>query len=235
MQLFYTKEIIGDFAYFDEVEARHCTQVLRKKVGDSIHFIDGKGSLYRGEIDETGKKKCVVRILEHHANFGQRSFYLHIAIAPTKNTDRLEWFLEKATEIGIDEITPIFCDHSERTRLRNDRLEKIILSAAKQSLKAKLPQLNEPLKIDQFFRQIEPANQHLFIAHCAEGEKKSLQHNYQKGGNVIMLIGPEGDFSEREIQLAFEHGFSSISLGESRLRTETAAIVACTCVNFINQ
>jgi 16S rRNA (uracil1498-N3)-methyltransferase len=234
MQLFYVTNINGEFAHFDEIEARHCVQVLRKKEGDFVHFIDGKGGFYKGEIDETGKKKCVVKILDHQPDFAKRNFHLHIAIAPTKNIARLEWFLEKTTEIGIDEITPILCDHSERTKIRLDRLQKVLISAMKQSLKAKLPKLNEPQKLDAFIKQIDKDNQELYIAHCADGEKNDLKHNYQKGKNVLVLIGPEGDFSNREIQLAFEHDFSSITLGESRLRTETAGIVACTYLNFMN-
>lgn len=234
MQLFYITNISGDFAHFDEIEARHCVQVLRKKVGDIVHFVDGQGGFYKGEIDETGKKKCVVKILEHQADFAKRNFYLHIAIAPTKNIARLEWFLEKATEIGIDEITPILCDHSERTKIRHDRLEKVLVAAMKQSLKAKLPKLNNLQKLEVFFQNMEKENRQLFIAHCEDGEKSELQHNYQKGNNVVVLIGPEGDFSNREINMAFEHDFSSITLGESRLRTETAGIVACTYLNFLN-
>jgi len=235
MQLFYVTNIEGDFAYLDEVEARHAVQVLRKSVGDALNFVDGKGTFYKGEIDETGKKKCVLKILEKIERFAARNFYLHIVIAPTKNIARLEWFLEKATEIGIDEITLVFCDHSERTKVRMDRLGKVLVSAMKQSLKATLPQLNEPQKLATFFKSNKFEKGQLFIAHCADGEKNTLQNNYQKEENVTLLIGPEGDFSAREIELANQHGFGSITFGESRLRTETAGIYACTVLNFLNQ
>lgn len=234
MNLFFTNHIEGNYAYLDEIESRHCVQVLRKKTGETIQFIDGNGGFYKGIIEEAHKKKCVLKIESQKLEFDKRNFRLHIGIAPTKNINRFEWFLEKVTEIGIDQITPIFCEHSERKRIRLDRLEKIILSATKQSLKAYLPILNEPQKALEFIEKQEHGNQK-FIAHCQEGDKKSLKESYQLAGDVCLLIGPEGDFSKEEVAFANKHDFSSISLGKSRLRTETAGIVACQILNFLNE
>ena len=234
MNLFYTNIIEKNVAILPEIEARHCVQVLRKRVGDSIQFIDGKGGFYEGIIDETGKKKCIIKIEKSTQNFGKRNHYLHIAIAPTKNIDRFEWFLEKATEIGIDEITPLYCEHSERKRIRLDRLEKIVLSAMKQSLKAYLPKLNDLTKFNDFLNDFPKNIDPKFIAHCQDGEKTHLKNNSLIAQNVTVLIGPEGDFSPAEIQKANQHDFGSVTLGTSRLRTETAGIVACHIVNLLN-
>lgn len=234
MNLFYTTKIEGNYAWLEEPEARHCFQVLRKQVGDVLHFVDGNGTLFEGQIDEIGKKKCVLKIIREEKEFQKRSHYLHIAIAPTKNIDRLEWFLEKATEIGIDEISPIICDHSERRRIRIDRLEKKIISAMKQSLKAYLPKLNDLVKFSDFIQNEQYAGFSKYIAHCEEGDKDHLKNLILGQDKVLILIGPEGDFSPKEVQLANEHGFRSITLGKSRLRTETAGLVACQIVNLIN-
>jgi len=237
MNLFYTNNIddTGQLAQFGEEEARHCVQVLRKQVGDHLHFVDGKGGLFEGEIVEAAKKKCVLKIIKHTPNYHQRSFNLHIGIAPTKNIARLEWFLEKATEIGIDEITPILCNHSERNRIRTDRLSKRVLSAMKQSLKAYLPKLNELISYKDFIKNVEALNHLKYIAHCDYEKNIHLKEKYQTGRDVIMLIGPEGDFSNEEIQMAFENGFEGVGLGKERLRTETAGIVACHTLNLLNQ
>jgi len=165
-------------------------------------------------------------------NYGKRPFRLHLAVAPTKNTARFEWFLEKATEIGIDEITPLVCEHSERVQIRIDRLQKIILSAAKQSLKTYLPILHEPMKIDDFISLNHPASR--FVAYVEEHQPLHLKTVYQNG-DCVVLIGPEGDFSKKEMELAFQQGFKPVSLGPSRLRTETAAIVACHIINIANE
>jgi 16S rRNA (uracil1498-N3)-methyltransferase len=234
MQLFYTKNIRNHIATLDEDEARHATQVLRRKVGDTLQLTDGLGNLYTGRITELGKKNCLVAIERTQENYSARPFQLHIAIAPTKNIDRFEWFLEKATEIGIDTITPLICQRSERTVVKTERLNGILLSAMKQSLKTQLPKLNEPIGFQQFIKQpfVESQN---FIAHCADAaEKYPLSKLYEKGQNCVLLIGPEGDFSETEISLARMTGFQAISLGNSRLRTETAGIVACHTVNLVN-
>lgn len=240
MNIFYTTNIKGGYAHLPEDEARHCVQVLRKKEGDTLHLIDGKGNFYEGEISETGKKKCVIKIIKTTMDFGKRPYRLHVGIAPPKNMNRLEWFLEKATEIGIDEITPMICQRSERKNIRMDRLQKVILSATKQSLKAYLPTLNPLTKFQDFIKKesYHPETeqpQQKFIAHCeADIGKKHLQDAYLPAHQVTMLIGPEGDFTSEEIDLAFQHGFSSTSLGETRLRLETAGIFACTIFNLKN-
>jgi 16S rRNA (uracil1498-N3)-methyltransferase len=234
MNLFFCQNIENDLDFLPETEARHCVQVLRKQIGDAVSLVDVKGGFYEGVIEETGKKKCVVKIQKQTQNFYKRNHFLHIAIAPTKNIDRFEWFLEKATEIGIDEITPLYCEHSERKNIRLDRLEKIVLSAMKQSLKAYLPKLNELTKFSNFMATLEKNNDPKFVAHCQIGEKTHLKNNALKDQNVTILIGPEGDFSPSEIQLANQHDFGSITLGSSRLRTETAGVVACHIVNLLN-
>ncbi len=235
MNLFYTTQIEGNLAILPMEEARHCVQVLRKKPGDRIHFIDGKGHLYIGNILEVSKKRCSVRIVDTEQLPTTPSVRIHIAIAPTKNISRMEWFLEKVTEIGISEITPIFCEHSERSRLRLDRLEKIILSATKQSLKAWLPKLNEPLKFKDFLEKLsDEEGVQRCIAYCHDDERVALNKYCEEGKDVVIMIGPEGDFSPQEVLLAFENGFTGVSLGKSRLRTETAGIVACHTLNLLN-
>lgn len=237
MILFYTTHIEKNTAYLPEEEARHCVQVLRKKIGDSLYFVDGKGGYYEGQITETGKKRCIIEIEKHLPHFQQRHHRLHIAIAPTKNINRLEWFLEKSTEIGIDTITPILCQRSERKKVRLDRLEKILVSAMKQSVKAYLPQLQPLVRFKEWIKSLNlPSPTQKFIAHCdAAFEKLPLKDNYEVGKDVCILIGPEGDFSPEEIQLVMQHGFSGVSLGQSRLRTETAGIVACHTINLLNE
>lgn len=232
MILFYTNYIDGNIARLDQDQARHCVQVLRKKVGDAISFVDGEGGFYEGIIQETGKKKCVIQILQNKQGFNKRPFNLHIAIAPTKNINRLEWFLEKATEIGIDEITPIICHHSERRHLKTDRLRKIIVAAMKQSLKAYLPILHEPLSFKQFM-QLHRTTEVKYIAQGAESI--ALKDNYSMQKDVLLLIGPEGDFSKDELALAYENGFQGVHMGKNRLRTETAGIVACHTLNLLNE
>ena len=232
MILFYTSDIDGNIARLDAEQARHCVQVLRKKEGDTISFVDGQGGFHEGIIHETGKKKCVIQISKTQQEFNKRPFNLHIAIAPTKNTNRLEWFLEKATEIGIDEITPIICHHSERRKLRTDRLQKILVAAMKQSLKAYLPILNEPISFKQFI-QLPRTNLVKYIAQGAENA--ALKDNYSAKKDVLLLIGPEGDFSPTELSMAYDNGFQGINLGKSRLRTETAGIVACHTLNLLNE
>lgn len=225
MNLFYTEKIEGDRAFMSEEEARHVVQVLRKREGDELYFTDGKGGMYKGKIAETGKKKCVLRITESKQNHGARRVRLHLAVAPTKNINRYEWFLEKATEMGIEEITPLLCAHSERTRVRLDRLEKILLSAMKQSLHAYLPKLNEPIKFAKFITHQSSAQK--YIAHCEEDtDKNQLKDLLHDRENILLLIGPEGDFSKEEIEAAKAAGFVPTALGDTRLRTETAAIYA---------
>jgi 16S rRNA (uracil1498-N3)-methyltransferase len=186
---------------------------------------------------EVNQKSCKVEIVEKEENYEKRPYYLHIAIAPTKSNDRFEWFLEKATEIGIDKITPIICDHSERRKIRSDRLEKVILSAVKQSKKAWLPELSPLIGFKEFIKQAGMEEQK-YIAHCREGERPELIKILNHNSSLLILIGPEGDFSEEEIMIANTQGFSSVSLGKSRLRTETAGIVAsqiCSDIQSISE
>jgi len=231
MNLFYTQNINGKLAELDAEEARHL-KVMRKKSGDELYFVDGVGGFYKGEILDLGKKSCTLSILEHTLAFNKRKSFLHIAIAPTKNIARLEWFLEKAAEIGVDEITPILCEHSERKNIRIDRLNKILISAMKQSVKAYLPKLNDLTPFDVFFKNKENPTEQNFIAYCNDESLDHLKNKVQPVVPTTILIGPEGDFSTKEIQVAKEHGFQGVSLGESRLRTETAGVVACTILNL---
>ncbi len=235
MQLFYNSEIntINQQFTFDKTESRHIVRVLRKKEGDKIFITNGLGELFTSEIEIANDKRCLVKILESKAHKKPWNYYLHIAIAPTKLNDRFEWFLEKATEIGIDEITPIICDHSERKVLKIDRMEKIVHAAAKQSLKFHFPKLNSPISFNEFIQS--KFNGQLFIAHCEETSKKTLKSALKTTLNTTILIGPEGDFSTKEITKSLEHSFIPVSLGESRLRTETAGVVATHSVAFVNE
>ena len=192
MNLFYTKNIKDGFAFLETEEARHCTQVLRKKVGDVITIVDGKGGWYTGAIVEASKKTCTIAIQNEQQAYNKRATHLHIAIAPTKNIARLEWFLEKATEIGIDEITPLLCARSERKKIRLDRLNKVLLTAMKQSLKAYLPKLNDWMTVKDFVQAKAAIPTQKFIAHCAYEDNTHLKELYLPPKNIIILIGPEG-------------------------------------------
>jgi len=233
MHLFYTPDLNGKIHILDEIESKHCIRVLRLNIDDEIQLIDGKGGFYQAKIMDANPKKCKVEITESIQEYGKRNHYLHIAIAPTKSIDRFEWFLEKATEIGIDEITPILCDHSERKILKNERLEKIITSAVKQSIKAYKPVLNKLIDFKSFIESNLPDLK--YIAHCEQNKKNPLKSVYKKEQDCIILIGPEGDFSPQEIELAKQNQFMDVSLGESRLRTETAGFVACHTINLLNE
>jgi 16S rRNA (uracil1498-N3)-methyltransferase len=236
MQLFYhpgisesSKEVI-----FDKDESRHIVKVLRKQEGDLLLLTNGKGTFFHAELVNAHGKQCVAAIIrtETQAPF---SYHLHLAVAPTKLNDRYEWFLEKATEIGVSEITPLYCEHSERKTIKIERYEKIIHSAMKQSLKAYLPKLNAPVSFNEFMNTPLASETIKCIAHCEDLAKKSLKSVIKPQGTVIILIGPEGDFSSTEINLAVANDFIPVSLGASRLRTETAAIAACHSVAFINE
>ncbi len=232
MYLFYSPVVTQGSNLLGEQESWHCTRVLRLAEGGTVHLTDGRGNLYECMIQLADPKKCVVNVVSVQAEYLKRKNYLHIGIAPTKSMDRFEWFLEKATEIGIDEITPVFCAHSERIRIKTERLEKILIAAMKQSLKAYLPRLNEPADLKNLFTRDFTGQK--FIGYCESGEEDELQKVYQSGANALILIGPEGDFSPDEILLAKKHGFIPISLGKSRLRTETAGIVACQTITLLN-
>lgn len=233
MQLFYVPDISGAEITFDEPESKHAVRVLRLSNGTQVQIIDGKGGFYVAEITDANPKKCRLIVLETIRDFGKRNFHLHIAIAPTKSIDRFEWFLEKATEIGIDEITPLLTEHSERKNIKPERLEKILVSAMKQSLKAYLPKLNELTRFSEFVANAKTEIR--CIAHCYDGEKPHLKNSLEKGKNVLVLIGPEGDFSMGEVEAAKGNGFQEISLGAARLRTETAGVVACHICNLANE
>ncbi len=232
MHVFYTPDIQNN-KELPEEEAQHCIRVLRLNIGDKITLTDGKGYFYKAEISVATNKRCLVTIKETTLQEPIWPCHLHIAMAPTKNMDRNEWFAEKATEIGLDELTFLNCRFSERKVIKEERIEKILVSAIKQSLKARLPKLNKMTDFDQFISQDFSGQK--FIAHCYEGEKPLLKNKLKKGIDALVLIGPEGDFSEEEVKKAIDHGFIPISLGKSRLRTETAALVACHTLILENQ
>lgn len=236
MQLFYHPEAasVNQKIAFDKDESRHIVKVLRKKAGDKLRVTNGKGDFFTSEIIDSNHNKCVISLLEKETP-EPLPYHLHLAVAPTKLNDRYEWFLEKAVEIGVHEITPIICDHSERTKIKEERYEKIVLSAMKQSLKAELPKLNGAISFADFIKGNSFQKTNRFIAHCATGEKNSLKEVLKPNEQVLILIGPEGDFSEKEINRAIQNGFSAVSLGTTRLRTETAAVVACHSVAFVNE
>ncbi|HEX8515692.1 MAG TPA: 16S rRNA (uracil(1498)-N(3))-methyltransferase [Bacteroidia bacterium] len=236
MHLFYTPDISGGSYTLPEEESKHAIRVLRLKTGDAIQLIDGKGGFYTAEITDDHQKHCTVKITDTKKEFEKRRQHLHIAIAPTKNNDRTEWFVEKATEIGIDEISLIDCKNSERSVVKTERLQKVAVSAMKQSLKAYLPKINEITDFKKFISSVKDFSGDKFIAHCQSGftAGSHLRSLYTPGNNVLVLIGPEGDFTADEVKLASENGFKEISLGTSRLRTETAALYACTTINILN-
>lgn len=235
MLLFYTPTIDKKSSTFilDEAESKHAIKVLRLNTGDKINLVNGKGTFFEAEITQAHAKKCELSILSSTTETDTKPS-LHIAIAPTKNNDRLEWFVEKATEIGITEITPLICQRSERKTLKIDRLEKTAVAAMKQSLKATLPKINEPVSFKDFIKNT-PQQTNLFIAHCLDNKEKHLSQLCIKNESSIVLIGPEGDFTKEEIDLAIKNHFKPISLGKSRLRTETAGVVACHTINLINE
>jgi 16S rRNA (uracil1498-N3)-methyltransferase len=228
MKLFYLENPENEIILSAQ-ESKHATKVLRKKEGDVLDFTDGKGNFYKAEITVADSRKCKLQIVSSKQKPKQHNYHLHIAIAPTKNMDRFEWFLEKATEIGIDEITPIICSRSERKVIKNERCNKILLSAMKQSLKFHLPKLNEAISLTDFLKSnVDGAK---YIAHCEKSDKLELK-NEKLEEKTLILIGPEGDFSSKEIELAFQNQFKAVSLGTSRLRTETAGIIATHTINI---
>jgi 16S rRNA (uracil1498-N3)-methyltransferase len=231
MQIFYTPDI-RENPELPEEEARHALRVLRLSEGDMVWLTDGEGFFYKAIIQKSNPKHCEVNIVEQCKQPPLWDFRLHIAVAPTKNMERIEWFCEKATEIGIDMITLLSSRFSERRGVNIARLEKILISAIKQSEKATLPKLNGITDFCTFIAR--PFDGQTFIAHCEEGEKTLLQHCCRPRKNVLILIGPEGDFSPKEIKDAAIHGFEAVSLGKSRLRTETAALLACHTAHVVN-
>jgi len=246
MELFFTNNISGTVATLDKEESKHCVKVLRHKIGDSIRFIDGDGGFYTGEISGITGSECKIRIITKIEDYAPREYYLHMAVAPTKNLERYEWFMEKATELGLDALSPIFGEHSERRVFKTERGERIFLSATKQSIKAKLPVLNQIRSFKDFVLSTGAFEGVKLIAHCNTGllsssvERKSLLKLLEKsdrhenfGNRFLVLIGPEGDFSSSEVELALSQGFIPISLGDSILRTETAALMVVTALYLL--
>jgi 16S rRNA (uracil1498-N3)-methyltransferase len=234
MQLFYNPNIHPNTESFsfDREESKHIIKVLRKKDNDVLYVTNGHGYLFKTEITLASDSKCTVKIVSSEKAAASRH-RLHLAVAPTKMNDRYEWFLEKVTELGIAEITPILCDHSERKQIKTDRFDKIIQSAMKQSNQCYLPKLNESVAFKDFIKIKKEGLQ--LIAHCEETDKQSLKDILKPDQQVTILIGPEGDFSEKEIKLALENNYIPVTLGNTRLRTETAAVVACHSVVFVNE
>lgn len=235
MQIFFTPDITPSNRQYtlNEEESKHCIRVLRLEAGSEVQLVDGKGGFYEASIIDAHPKRTLLQINSVIPAFNPRNHYIHIAVAPTKNIERIEWFLEKATEIGIDEVSFLLCKRSERKELKIDRLNKIVTSAIKQSIKAYHPVLNEATAFGQLINA--PFEGQKFIAHCEKTQRQSLKNIVTPGGKYLVLIGPEGDFTEEEITAAGEKGFRPVTLGEGRLRTETAALEACFELNFLNR
>jgi len=235
MELFFADRILENQIFLDEEESIHCVKVMRHKVGDELMVTDGKGKLFKTKLVSENKKHCMLEIIQIEKEESSPSPSIHIAIAPTKNIDRFEWFLEKASEIGVTEISPIISQRSERDKIKHDRLNKILISSMKQSLHLWLPRLNELSTFKSIINhQSSIVNHQKFIAHCQSQNLPSLKSLYQPKKSVPILVGPEGDFTREEVTLAEENGFVSVSLGEARLRTETAGIVALLTVQLLN-
>ncbi len=230
--IFFTKKFDGGLALLDGEEAHHCHSVLRKKAGDEAWVVDGEGGFFTGEILSVEKKSAQIRILSEQRDFKKRPAPLSIAIAPTKSIDRLEWFLEKAVEIGVEAVHPILTKNTERTALRHDRLEKILVAAMKQSVSAYLPELTQAVDFQKFMEKELPAQR--FICHCNADNLPMLKDLLRPGHPTLILIGPEGDFTLKEVELAEKNGFTSVSLGTTRLRVETAGLVACCAFSLAN-
>lgn len=233
MHLFYTPDIASNHYTLSEEESKHAIRVLRLAIADTVYLVDGKGGFFTAVLEDAHPKKCRLLVTDVQTEYGKRNFKLHLAVAPTKNIERMEWLLEKATELGIDEITPIICQRSERKEVKTERLNKIITSAMKQSIKSYHPVLHEPKTFSSFLAKYPEELK--CIAHCADAPKQQLKEIYPPKTDIILLIGPEGDFTTEEINLASSKGCLPISLGPSRLRTETAALAACFEIHFINR
>lgn len=231
MQLLFSKLISGNSILLDESESRHL-KVMRLGLNDIVHITDGEGNLYESRITHLERGQATAEILKNIRPKPEKEYRLHIAISLTKNIDRFEWFLEKATEIGISEISPIICHRSERAKTNPDRLQRILVSAIKQSLKTLIPRLNSPVSFDEFIKKNVPGQR--CIASCLQDDIKELQYVYTTGSCLVVLIGPEGDFTEEELALSLEAGYSAVSLGESRLRTETAGVYVSALFNILN-
>jgi len=234
MQIFYAPGISGNKYFLNDKESKHCIRVLRMDKGDPVRLIDGKGNLYEGIISDPDKKECGISITTVIHDFEKRDYRLNIAISPIKNPERFEWFVEKSVEIGINEITPLICHNTEKQSIKTERINNLIISAMKQSVKAAKTELNESYIFTEFIGKI--TKEVKMIAHCNETiSRKSIADVCFKNNDAIILIGPEGDFTQDEIRLAIANGFISVHLGRSRLRTETAGVAACHSIYFINQ
>lgn len=229
--LFYSPDI-DNISQLPEYESQHCVKVLRMRSGDKLTVTDGKGFFYDCELIDANSKGCTISVLNRYEVPTGRNFKLHIAFSPTKQMDRNEWFIEKATEIGIDKFTPIYSNFSERKDIKTERLKKIAISAIKQSQQASLPEIDIQVSFNDFISM--QFNSKKYIAHCYDKPKTPLTQLYNKGDDALILIGPEGDFSEEEVESAIKNGFEPISLGETRLRTETACLVAMHTIHVAN-
>ena len=236
MNLFFSQIIEGDLAVLEAEESAHLIQVLRRKPGDHIRLTDGRGTWYEGVLESAGKKNALVRITSQEHLASRRPYRVHLAVAPPKNMERFEWFLEKATEIGVDRITPLWCQRSERRTLRADRLEKILLSSMKQSAQCFLPRLDPAIGFRDFIAALGNGGESRFIGYLEEATASPhLFSAYEKGKDALVLIGPEGDFSPEEVALCKSAGFQLMSLGPNRLRTETAAVCAVQIIAVRNE
>ncbi len=236
MLLFYAPDFSAEHSQLPEEEARHALKVLRLEAGSVIHVTDGKGNVYTTKIVSSDFKKPRFQVIETQPNSGKRDYSIHIAVAPTKNPDRTEWLVEKCVELGVNTISFIQCDRSERKHFKTDRLEKIAVSAMKQSLKAYLPEIRDMISFEKFVtEQAKLKFTQKFIAYLDNEKKYYLSNAANPAGSYGLLIGPEGDFSPKEVELARQQEFVPVSLGESRLRTETAAMAACHILNLVNQ
>lgn len=253
MELFFSRDFDGKVCRLDPDESAHCVKVLRHREGDMIHVIDGEGTLYNCRLLDASPKSAEAEVVDVEPDWGSHPYFLQMAVCPTKNIDRYEWFAEKATELGVDVISPVIGDHSERKVFKTDRLKRILLSASKQSLKGAVPRVDEPVNLSDFIRSADvfscwgspEDNVIKLIACCYEGEEKRVSiddalKSFAGAGTmtgtrvpeIVILIGPEGDFSREEVELAIKCGFKPVHLGPSRLRTETAALTAVAAVYF---
>ena len=236
MELFYSKIIHEDLITLDAIESNHCLKVLRHSIGDLVNVVDGKGTLFKGKIVLLNKNNCKIKVEEIFKNYNSRNYYIHIAISPLKNHRRIEWFIEKSVEIGIDEISFIECSRTIRKKININRLNKTAISAMKQSLSAKIPKINSIVSINEFLENNSSSNK--FICHLQKGSSKTIfdyKQQYKLDCSSSIMIGPEGDFTINEINFAKKNKFSILSLGRKRLRTETAGFIACHLLNIINE
>ena len=235
MNIFYNPDIEGDTVLLEEQESKHAIRVLRLKKGDAVSLVDGKGGWYEAAVEEDHPKRCLLKVIKQIPEYRPLPYHLHLAISPTKSVERFEWFLEKATEIGISEITPLICHRTERNRINPERLERILVSAMKQSLRAFKPRLHDPEPISDFLKtKREGING---IAHCIPDQAGGLKDreaiwDLPQGSSYTILVGPEGDFTEEEVSAALREGYTPFHLGEGRLRTETAGVYICVAASF---